>query len=459
MESRSVTDFYTEVVLPELQGCLDRAFPEFGWKRDRLGWVATNEEHTHARLGVRAERVVAHGPAPRGFLVHGGEAMLWTAYLSGGAIPRGADFVRAVREIAERAGLDSSPLDRPEPRDRRADLLGDFFDLCQRELASERGAEARAYLGRRGFPPDEIERSGIGLVPAAARARDLLTRAGYREAEIRAANVFADSRWPGRLCGAWRSEHGRIGTLWTRALDHTDAADTRYLYLRGASRTTLPPYGLSDVLAKPREARRQIILVEGVMDLHQLRAHGVEDVAALGGVGIGSDVFERLCQLGVERVTLCFDRDEPGRTATARAVEQSVRALHSPAVFVVDPDHLALGKDPDAFIREQGLEAWRTLLQRSECGISWRARELLAGVTPQSALEARREALMRAGSWLGVLPARLSIEQEDAVRGVSERCGYSAEAVSRSFRARFWREPEPKRERGLRADLDLEPAL
>src|SRR5918996_6028509 len=146
MESRSITDFYTEIVLPELQERLDRAFPEFGWKRDRLGWVATNEEHTHARLGVRAERVIAHGPAPRGFLVHGGDSMLWTAYLNGGAIPRGADFVHAVREIAERAGVDSSPLDRPEPRDRRADLLHDFFVLCRRDLSSERGARARDHL-------------------------------------------------------------------------------------------------------------------------------------------------------------------------------------------------------------------------------------------------------------------------------------------------------------------------
>lgn len=76
-------DFYLEVVLPALADRLDQAFPEFGWRRDRDGWVATNEEHTHICLGVRAERVVAHGPAPQGFLVHGGDATLWTAYVNG----------------------------------------------------------------------------------------------------------------------------------------------------------------------------------------------------------------------------------------------------------------------------------------------------------------------------------------------------------------------------------------
>ena len=73
-------DFYLEVVLPALAEWLDEAFPEFGWRRDARGWVATNEDYTHTRLGVRAERVVAHGAAPRGFLVHGGEPTLWTAF-------------------------------------------------------------------------------------------------------------------------------------------------------------------------------------------------------------------------------------------------------------------------------------------------------------------------------------------------------------------------------------------
>jgi DNA primase len=175
-----------------------------------------------------------------------------------------------------------------------------------------------------------------------------------------------------------------------------------------------------------------------MMDLHQLRAHGIENAAARGGLGIQARNFDRLAQLSVTRVTLCFDRDEPGRTATARAVEQSSRAKQSPAVFVVDPDKLTPANDPDALIRDRGVEAWHGLVEASECGINWRVTELLAGVTPQSARSERREALARVGSWLGTLPARLALEQEDAVRAAAERCGYSPEAVDRAFRARYW---------------------
>jgi len=61
----SILSFYTDEVLPALANRLDQAFPEFGWKRDRDGWIASNEETTHRLLGVRAERVIAHAQAPR----------------------------------------------------------------------------------------------------------------------------------------------------------------------------------------------------------------------------------------------------------------------------------------------------------------------------------------------------------------------------------------------------------
>ncbi len=416
---------------------LDHALPEFGWRRDDHGWVATNEQHTHAQFGVRAERVIAHGPRAPGFLIHGGEPMLWTAYVNGGTVPRGRDFVRAVKEIADRAGVDTSPLDRSQPRDRRTDLLQQFFDQCRRQLASELGTEACIYLERRGVPSDAIESTGLGLVPAASNTRQLLEGAGYGQGEIAASGILADSRWPGRLCGAWRDDHGRIGTLWARALNDGEASGTRYLYLRGAKRTNLPPYGLSDVLAGKSDARREIVVVEGLMDFHQLRASGIENVVALGGTSTSARTFERLHRLGIETVTLCLDNDEAGRAGTARAVEQSARARLSPDVYVIDPERLAPAKDPDELVRQSGVAAWQALLEARACGITWRAREL-APVTRESPISERRAALARAGRWLGTLPPRLALEQEDAVRTVADRCGYSPEAAERAFRERYW---------------------
>jgi DNA primase len=98
--------------------------------------------------------------------------------------------------------------------------------------------------------------------------------------------------------------YGRIGTFWARALHDAESTGSRYLYLRGASRTDLPPYGLSDLLSRPADARSEIVLVEGFLDLHQPRARGIENVAALGGTSVRRQTFERLHRLGIEAITL-----------------------------------------------------------------------------------------------------------------------------------------------------------
>jgi DNA primase len=161
-------------------------------------------------------------------------------------------------------------------------------------------------------------------------------------------------------------------------------------------------------------------------------------------------------RLGVERVTICLDRDAPGKAAAARVVERAVHATQSPAIMVLDSEQLAPSKDPDAFLRQRGPQAWFEVLGKRECGIAWRAQDLLDGVTTESAPLDRRDALGRAGRWLGALPERYALEQEDAVRVLAERCGYSSEAIERAFRARFWnaKSRSPERARA-RAPIEL----
>lgn len=434
----SIVDFYTDVVLPALIERLDSAFPEFGWRRDDRGWVATNEEMTHRAFDARADRVVAHGPAQRGFLIHGGEPMLWTAYLNGGVTPRGEDFVRIVKEIARRAGVDTTAIDRP---DRRADLLGDFFALCQEELLTGRGAAAQEYLVQeRGLPVESIEGSGLGVVPERSRSAQKLKSAGYSAEKIADSGVHADRRWPGRLCGAWRDERGRVRTLWARAVSAGEPTDSKYLYLRGATRTGLPPYGWSDLSAQPAPSRRELLIVEGLLDVHHLRARGIANVAALGGTSLSPEVLQLLDRRGVEVLTLCLDRDDAGRRAAGRAVAAASQADRSPRILVVDPERLAPAKDPDELVRTQGVDALRAAIAGRQCGFLWQALDLLGDVDTESSLERRRDALALAGEWLGTLPPRLALEQEDAVAAVAKRCGYSVAAVQRRFRASFWKD-------------------
>lgn len=112
---------------------------------------------------------------------------------------------------------------------------------------------------------------------------------------------------------------------------------------------------------------------------------------------------------------------------------------------MIDPRRLGSAKDPDAYALTRGIAAWRTLLGERECAIAWCTYERLAGVGLDSAEETRRKALLQVGGWLGTLPPRLALEQEDGVRIAADRCGYSAEAAQRAFRARFWSMPHRAR--------------
>ncbi len=94
-------------------------------------------------------------------------------------------------------------------------------------------------------------------------------------------------------------------------------------------------------------------------------------------------------------------------------------------------------------MRKDGIDAWRKLIKHRECGIAWRAQQIVGDVSPDAPVDRRRHALGRAGSWLGSLPPRLSLEQEDAVKIIAERCGYSTEAAQRAFRAKFFRDVMP----------------
>ena len=85
-ERMNPLDFYEREILSTLFERLDQAFPAFGWKRTRNGWIATNRDFMKGHLDARLGRVVCNQPG--GFYVHGGEPTTWAAYVHGG-LPRG----------------------------------------------------------------------------------------------------------------------------------------------------------------------------------------------------------------------------------------------------------------------------------------------------------------------------------------------------------------------------------
>jgi hypothetical protein len=269
-------------------------------------------------------------------------------------------------------------------------------------------------------------------MPDGERLQLALISAGHTNAELTASGLLADTCWPGRIVGAWRDEQTpHRQTLGT----HDPERRGRSLpHLRGAPRAGTIPYGLSDTLASSsRDQRAQILLVEGVLDVHILRAHDIQSVTALGGTASNSRLFERLTEVGIEHVVLAFDNDPAGRTATANSIDASVHASRSQDVWVIDPDLIDPAKDPADLISSRGADVWHRASPAPVCGVTWRALDLTGPIVDAGDQLSRRVGLARSATWLGRLPSRLAIEQTSALESVSDRLGYDAAAVRRAF--------------------------
>lgn len=446
--------FWEEVVAPALFENLDQAFPEFGWRRSPRGWVATVRVPLLARLGLggevdggpRPDRVVCERPF--GLLVHGSGALSWTTYVAGGGAPRGFEFVEAVRELARRAGVDPSPLERelsPEEaekaaeRARRADLLELFVAQAQAALQDPAAEGARAYLESRGFKTEELERTGLGYYSNPAEVAKQLQAAGYTAAEVEASGVVADGRWAGRLLIPWRDRWGHVATVAARAV--ADGAEHKYLYLTGASK---PPFFGLDVAAravrpKGLEVAPALVIVEGLIDVVALQLRGFEHVVALGGAGslLNARRWKDLAAAGVKRAVLVLDNDgSAGPEGTRKALGELERAEVELEAWAVVPGLLGRYKDPDALVRAEGFEAFQSVLDQAERAALYRVREALGEVAPESPGPERRAAAERAvAAVVGLGGPRAALDAEEAFALVERRTGYTFEALEATWQA------------------------
>src|SRR5215204_3847395 len=170
---------------------------------------------------------------------------------------------------------------------------------------------------------------------------------------------------------------------------------------RGATRSGLPAYGLSEVLRLAPADRHGLLLLEGLIDVHKLRSDGFPNVAAVGGARAIQRSHETP-SAGLRAVVLAFDNDAPGREGASRAVEAISRSSDAPSLRVVAPELLADAKDPDGFVQAHGMTRFRAIVDEAECAIGRRARELIRGITPDDPARDRRAALACAGESLGL---------------------------------------------------------
>lgn len=105
---------------------------------------------------------------------------------------------------------------------------------------------------------------------------------------------------------------------------------------------------------------KNIILVEGFMDVIRLYSIGVENVVALMGTSLTSQQINLISRIS-KNIILCLDGDNPGKNATKSIGEVLVKESFDVKVIALDN-----GLDPDTYILENGKDSFLNLYQYAE---------------------------------------------------------------------------------------------
>lgn len=287
---------------------------------------------------------------------------------------RGLPFMDAVKELADKAGLEIPAPDlRSQQRAERASGLHQLMEAAshwfQEQLSGIEGSDARNYLQRRGITDGTRKRFSIGFAPDSRTKLKTALREFGLEKLVEGGLVIAPEggdrdpydRFRGRLMIPIRDQRGRVIAFGGRIIGE---GEPKYL---NSPETPLFDKGrtlFNTDLAGPasRHARR-VVVVEGYMDVIALDQAGIGEAVAPLGTALTEGQLERLWRL-VPSPILCFDGDSAGQKAALRA---ALRALPH-----IGPDRslgfvtMPPGQDPDDLLRASGRAALEALLEVPE---------------------------------------------------------------------------------------------
>ncbi|MCI6495680.1 MAG: DNA primase [Anaeromassilibacillus sp.] len=342
------------------------------------------------------------------------------------------DYMEAVRFLAQRAGMTMPDTGYDDSMNRLRTRIYEanreaarFFYSC---LNSPEGAEARNYLAGRQLSSKTIVRFGLGYSPKSRYSLcNHLKSKGFKESEIVAANLAFQSksgkgiydRFSDRVMFPIIDLRGNVIAFGGRLM-----GDGKPKYLNTSD---TPVFKKSNNLFSLNNAKnsgeRTLILCEGYMDVIAVNQAGFQNAVATLGTALTSEQAI-LMKRYADEVVICYDADEAGQKATARAIEILRNAGIQVRVLTV-PD----GKDPDEFIKkhgENGSAAFKNLLEKSKNDMDYRLAKLKSSFNLETA-QGRVSYLNGAIKMIAALDN--PVEKDIYLSGLSEEMGVEKNAL------------------------------
>ncbi len=292
----------------------------------------------------------------------GGDVINFTALIEN------LDYFDALKLLAERSNI-ALPQDGYDNTFQKVkntvyDINRETAKFFHNYLMSDEGKWALDYYKNRGLSLKTIKHFGLGAAPDSfdALIKHLKSK-GYSEADMVTANVVGISqrgnpydRFRKRAMFPIINIRGNIVGFSGRAMPGEDKQGGKYV-----NTSDTPVYKKSENLFGINYAKNfcseQMILVEGNMDVISLHQAGFENVVAPLGTAFTTEQANLIARYTKE-IVLMLDADAAGQKAIKRA-EEILRNTGLSVRVVSIPN----GKDPDEFIKTQGPDRFRALLE------------------------------------------------------------------------------------------------
>ena len=279
-------------------------------------------------------------------------------------------FGEAVKILAAEAGMQPY---RFSNFDKKKDLrfqtykniYKDYSNYFYEELFKPHNKEALNYLVGRGLNKSTIEEFNLGFVPWKNNFyEELLTK--YSEEEINLTGIYYKHDKSGKYIDRFNSRiifpinniagdtvafGGRIINV-NRLAKYINSPETEF-YKKGSMIFNL------DKAKNSRTETKEVIIVEGYMDVLSVYSSGIKNVIANSGTALTEWQINLIWKFFSHPI-ICLDGDHSGQNATIRIAEKLFPLINeeNKIYFSIIPG----GDDPDDYIKKNGKENFINLL-------------------------------------------------------------------------------------------------
>lgn len=341
------------------------------------------------------------------------------------------DYIEAVKKLAEAAGVtipeDGYDNSLVKLKAKIYEINRETARFFHNHLFTEKGKWALDYLIGRGLTVATIKHFGLGAAPDSwDELCKYLRSKGFSDADLLAANVAGRSS-NGRVYDRFRKRvmfpiidvRSNVIAFSGRAAPDADKSAGKYVNTSDTLvyKKSLNLFGMN--FAKNNCSER-VILVEGNMDVVSLHQAGFTNAVAALGTSFTEQQANFLCRYTKE-IVLILDSDAAGQKAVKRALE-TVKNMGIAVRVVMIPE----GKDPDEFIKTNGANRFKALIEGAVSDIEYKLLVAADGLD-LSTDDGRLKYLQNAAEILAATPD--TITQDLYMSKLSEKFGVSKTAI------------------------------